>query len=282
MKIATRAASVCSLVVLTALLGFSVFEGVGAVRGTWRIVPVLSGSMRPLMPTGSAVITWKTPMRDLHVGSIVAYRIPVDDHHVEMHRVVSLKRVPGGVVVHTKGDANNGPDPWSAKLTGASYWRVGLDVPKIGWPIVELQKPLFRLAVTLFAAFGFLFSSRRRSGDGNGAGDVVDVRVAEAVVGALEEELAHERVELRGEIDFLARRLELFQDEDGHRRRMRDVGELLADLRGGPAPDQVEELVSPDVPPLVVATTIEEAPSLLDVLDERIAAVRAGTAGLAA
>jgi signal peptidase len=277
MKIATRAASVCSLVVLTALLGFSIFEGVGAVRGTWRIVPVLSGSMRPLMPTGSAVVTWKTPMRDLHVGSIVAYRIPVDDHHVEMHRVVSLKRVPGGVVVHTKGDANNGPDPWSAKLTGTSYWRVGLDVPKIGWPIVELQKPLFRLAATLFAAFGFLLSSRRRSGDG--PGDVVDVRIAEAVVGALEDELAHERVELRGEIDLLARRLELFQDENGHRRRMRDVDELLAGLREGreSAPAASEEPV-----PLVVAATMDEAPSLLDVLDERIAAMRAGTAGLAA
>ncbi len=275
MKIATRAASVCSLVVLTALLGFSIFEGLGAVRGTWRIVPVLSGSMRPLMPTGSAVITWKTPMSDLHVGSIVAYRIPVDDHHVEMHRVVSLQRVPDGVVVHTKGDANNGPDPWSAKLTGASYWRVGMDVPKIGWPIVELQKPLLRLAATLFAAFGFLLSSRRRSGDG--VGDVVDVRVAEAVVGALEEELAHERVELRGEIDLLALRLELFQDEDGHRRRMRDVDELLADLRLG---GETEPVAEPEAP--AVAGVPADAPSLLDVLDERIAAVRAGTAGLAA
>lgn len=275
MKIAARAASVCSLVVLTALLGFSIFEGVGAVRGTWRIVPVLSGSMRPLLPTGSAVVTWKTPLRDLHVGSIVAYRIPVDDHHVEMHRVVSLERVPGGVVIHTKGDANNGPDPWSAKLTGASYWRVGMDFPKLGWPIVELQKPLFRLAATLFAAFGFLFSSRRRSDEG--AGDVVDVRVAEAVVGALEEELEHERTELRGEIESLARRLDLFQDEDGHRRRMRDVDDLLADLRGAPAAEDV-----PVVAAAPVATTEAEAPSLLDVLDERIAAVRAGTAGLAA
>jgi signal peptidase I len=264
MKIAARAASVCSLVVLTALLGFSVFEGVGAVRGTWRIVPVLSGSMAPLMPTGSAVITWKTPLRDLRVGSIVAYGIPVGDHHVEMHRVVSLTRVPGGVVIHTKGDANNGPDPWSAKLTGPTFWRVGMDFPKLGWPIVELQKPLFRLAATVFAAFGFLLSSRRRSA-GDGAGDVVDVRVAEAVVGALEEELAHERTALRGEIEALARRLELFQDEDGHRRRMRDVDDLLADLRVGPAPDGEAE-----------------APSLLAALDERVAAVRAGAAGLAA
>jgi signal peptidase len=232
--------------------------------------------MAPLMPTGSAVITWKTPLRDLHVGSVVAYGIPVGDHHVEMHRVVSVKRVPGGVVIHTKGDANNGRDPWAAKLTGPTFWRVGMDFPKLGWPIVELQKPLFRLAATVFAAFGFLLSSRRRSGDG--PGDVVDVRVAEAVVGALEEELAHERAELRGEIESLARRLELFQDEDGHRRRMRDVDDLLADLRGGALADG--EILVPAV--TTAAPVGPEAPSLLDVLDERIAAVRAGTAGLAA
>ncbi len=281
MKIAARAASVCSLVVLTALLGLSIFEGVGAVRGTWRIVPVLSGSMQPLLPTGSAVITWKTPMRDLHVGSVVAYAIPVDDHHVEMHRVISLKRVPGGVVIHTKGDANNGPDPWSAKLTGPTFWRVGMDFPKLGWPIVELQKPLFRLAATLFAAFGFLLSPRRRTGDA--PGDVVDVRVAEAVVGALEEELAHERTELRGEIDSLTRRLELFQEADSHRRRMRDVDDLLAALRGTPVGDGASAARTETIVATVAPTESgeAEAPSLLDVLDERIAAVRAG-AGLAA
>jgi signal peptidase I len=268
LKIVARAASFSSLVVLTALLGLSIFEGLGAVRGTWRVVPVLSGSMSPLMPTGSAVITWKTPLSKLHVGSIVAYGIPVGDHHAEMHRVVSLERVKGGVVIHTKGDANKTPDPWAAKLTGGTYWRVGIDVPKLGWPIVYLQRPLIRLAATLAAAFGFLLSSRRR--EGLGGGDVVDVEVAEAVVDALEEELAEERGRVRGELDSLVRRLDAIQDADGHQRRMRDVQALMAELQ--PAVRTSHE-VGPEL-----AQTV----SLLDALEERLAAVHAGTPGLAA
>jgi len=71
------------------------------------------------------------------------------------------------------------------------------------------------------------------------------------------------------------------QEEDSHRRRMRDVDDLLADLRGERVTD-----AEPVTPVHAVVASLEaaeaEAPSLLDVLDERIAAMRAGTAGLAA
>jgi signal peptidase I len=269
MKIAARVASLCSLVVLAALLGLSIFEGLGAARGTWRVVPVLSGSMSPLMPTGSAVLTWKKPIGDLHVGTIVAYAIPVEDHHVEMHRVVSLKRTADGVVFHTKGDANNGVDPWAAVLSDKTFWSVGLDVPMIGYPIVYLQRPLYRLAATLAAAFGFLLSSRRRQR--TGSPEVVDVEVAEAVVGALEDELAEERGRLRGEIESLVRRLDTMQDEDAHQRRMHEVDILLTDLR---LDAQMPE----------AASNATETISLLHALEQRVAAVRAhaGTTGLAA
>ena len=182
MRILARIATVCSFTVLAATLGLSIFEWVGTARGSWRVVPVLSGSMAPLMPTGSAVLAWKTPLSDLKVGTIVAYKIPVLDHHVEMHRVIELKRLQGGgVVIHTKGDANNAPDTWSAKLTDKTFWRVGGDLPYLGWPIVYLQKPFFRLVMTFVAGLSFFFR-RRTAGDGFGA-DVVDVELADAVVG---------------------------------------------------------------------------------------------------
>lgn len=56
MRILARIATVCSFGVLAATLGLSIFEWAGAARGSWRVVPVLSGSMSPLMPAGSAVI----------------------------------------------------------------------------------------------------------------------------------------------------------------------------------------------------------------------------------
>jgi signal peptidase I len=229
MRILARIATVCSFTVLAATLGLSIFEWAGTARGSWRVVPVLSGSMSPLMPTGSAVIAWKTPMTDLKVGSIVAYKIPVLDHHVEMHRVIKLKRLKdGGVVIHTKGDANNAPDSWSAKLADKTFWRVGTDLPYLGWPIVYLQKPFFRLVMTFVAGLSFFL--RRRTMD-DGYGDVVDVDVAEAVVGALEEELAAERARAQEAVDTLTRRLDSLQDEEAHRRRMSAVDALLADLQ---------------------------------------------------
>ena len=230
MRILARIATVCSFTVLAATLGLSIFEWVGTARGSWRVVPVLSGSMAPLMPTGSAVLAWKTPLSDLKVGTIVAYKIPVLDHHVEMHRVIELKRLQGGgVVIHTKGDANNAPDTWSAKLTDKTFWRVGGDLPYLGWPIVYLQKPFFRLVMTFVAGLSFFFR-RRTAGDGFGA-DVVDVELADAVVGALEEELAAERARAREAFETLTRRLDSMQDEDAHRRRMSEVDALLADLQ---------------------------------------------------
>lgn len=229
MRILARIATVCSFTVLAATLGLSIFEWAGTARGSWRVVPVLSGSMSPLMPTGSAVIAWKTPLRDLKVGSIVAYEIPVLDHHVEMHRVIRLKRLKGGaVVIHTKGDANNAPDSWAAKLTDKTFWRVGTDLPYLGWPIVYLQKPFFRLVMTFVAGLSFFF--RRRTAGESGGGDVVDVEVAEAVVGALEQELAAERARGQEALDALTRRLDSLQDDEAHRRRMYEVDALLADL----------------------------------------------------
>jgi signal peptidase len=249
MRIAARIGSVCSLCVLTAMLGLSIFEWVGTARGSWRVVPVLSGSMAPLMPTGSAVIAWKEPLADLKVGSIVAYKIPVEDHHVEMHRVVRLKRVAGGVVIHTKGDANNGPDPWTAKLTGKTWWRVGTDLPYLGWPIVYLQEPFFRLVMTFVAGLSFFL---RRRVAAAGSGDVVDVEVAEAVVGALEEELAAERARAREAFETLTRRLDTLQDEESHRRRMHEVDALLADL-------QPRLALERRIPPLAFAPPVADA-----------------------
>jgi signal peptidase I len=252
MRILARIATVCSFLVLAATLGLSIFEWAGTARGSWRVVPVLSGSMSPLMPTGSAVIAWKTPLSELKVGSIVAYKIPVLDHHVEMHRVIRLKRLKGGaVVIHTKGDANNAPDSWSAKLTDRTFWRVGTDLPYLGWPIVYLQKPFFRLVMTFVAGLSFFF--RRRTAAESG-GDVVDVEVAEAVVGALEEELAAERARAQEAVDALSRRLDSLQDEESHRRRMWEVDALLADL-------QPRLALERRIPPLAFA------PSAVDAAD---------------
>ena len=102
-----------------------------------------------------------TPERlaDVRVGQMISYHIPVDDHHVQTHRVIAVVRRGGQTFVRTKGDANNARDPWLARLNGTTAWQVRAVVPKAGWGIVWLRSPrIRRLAVfgvpLLLALFG--------------------------------------------------------------------------------------------------------------------------------
>src|SRR6185312_2787449 len=91
---------------------------------------------------GDMVLVTPEPVRDVRVGQVISYRIPVGDHHVQSHRVVKVSRIHGTVVVQTKGDANAAPDPWKAELRGTTAWRVRAVLPKIGWAVFWFRSPL--------------------------------------------------------------------------------------------------------------------------------------------
>ena len=79
--------------------------------------------------------------RDVRVGQVISYHIPVGDHHVQSHRVIEVVRGGDHPLVRTKGDANAAPDPWTARLNGGTAWQVRAVVPKAGWAIVWLRTP---------------------------------------------------------------------------------------------------------------------------------------------
>jgi signal peptidase len=112
---------------------------------------MLSGSMAPGINPGDVVVDTPVTIRDVRVGMIISYHIPIDDHHVESHRVVSVEREPDGqVTVVTKGDANRGVDPWKATLQGDTAYQVRAVVPWIGKAIAFLRAPV--LTTTLVYA----------------------------------------------------------------------------------------------------------------------------------
>jgi signal peptidase len=117
----------------------------------YRTMTMLSGSMAPGIDPGDVVVDTPVAVGDVKVGMIISYHIPIDDHHVESHRVVSVEREPGGqVTVVTKGDANNGVDPWKATLQGDTVYQVRGVVPWIGKAIAFLRTPV--LTTTLVYA----------------------------------------------------------------------------------------------------------------------------------
>jgi signal peptidase len=140
----------CILVVTLAVV---FVPAIGLLSGRWRVAPVLSGSMEPAIRTGSVVVLTPEPVGAVRPGQVIMYRIPIGDHHLELHRVVRVVSGGSRPVVITQGDANEGPDPWQAKLDAPLVWRQRLEFPWLGRMLLMLGLPLARalcLAVIVF------------------------------------------------------------------------------------------------------------------------------------
>jgi signal peptidase I len=113
------------------LAGACVGLAAGVVVLHIGIRPVLTGSMRPTFDPGSIVVTEPVPVDRLTPGMVVLF-VPPGQHDVFAHRITSVSGPPGAPVITTKGDANQHPDPWHARLTAPTVPRVVASVPWIG------------------------------------------------------------------------------------------------------------------------------------------------------
>jgi signal peptidase len=117
----------------------------------YETMTVLSTSMKPHFGPGDVIVVRREPARDVRVGQVISFHIPIGDHHVVSHRIVNVVSRGAHPVVQTKGDANSTADPWKARLDGNSVWRQRLTVRSIGWPLLWLREPSVRL-LTLYGA----------------------------------------------------------------------------------------------------------------------------------
>jgi signal peptidase I len=140
-------ASTAVILALVVLLGI----GLGPRTGKFQVRTVLTGSMRPTMPEGSVVMIRPVPTSELGVGDVITYKIPVHDRRIVTHRIVEIIEPAPEPVVRTKGDANDAPDPWVAKLRGDRAWRVRLAVPRVGYALAALRHPASRRLTVLAA-----------------------------------------------------------------------------------------------------------------------------------
>jgi signal peptidase I len=157
------------LVLGLALLLFLVL-GLLPHTGWYHVETVLSGSMRPAFGPGDLVVVTPEPVRDVRVGQVISYHIPVGDKHVQTHRVVRVERGGAHPVIRTKGDANQTADPWAAKLDGRTAWQVRFSVPKLGWAIVWLRGAIPRLLTVFLAPLLLALLALWRIWGGGGGG----------------------------------------------------------------------------------------------------------------
>lgn len=152
-RLARSAVSVLVWTVVATSAAFLVAVGIAPRVFGYRTATVLSASMGPAIPAGSVVVLVRQRPRDIRVGQVVTYQVPVGDHQVVSHRVTEV--VSGGdhPVFRTKGDANAADDAWTAQVSGDTVWRVGYAVPKLGWAISWLRQPPLHTATVRVLPF---------------------------------------------------------------------------------------------------------------------------------
>lgn len=132
---------VTTLMVAVAVAAFLLLAIGPRVFG-YQTSTMLTGSMSPQINPGDIVVTVPTPVHEIAVGDVITYHIPVEDHRVETHRVTEvLVNTDGTLAVRTKGDANNGVDPWTATLAAATVDKHVMTVPVAGQAIRALRQP---------------------------------------------------------------------------------------------------------------------------------------------
>ena len=151
-----------------ALLAFAVLAIGPHVLG-YRTMTMLTGSMSPQIDPGDVVLSTPLDVQDVTEGMVISYHIPIDDHRVVTHRVVSVEHTAdGGVTVQTKGDANEAVDPWQATLQGDTAYQVRAVIPALGHVIQTLREPVVTKALVYGAPAllaGWLILSIWRPGE---------------------------------------------------------------------------------------------------------------------
>jgi signal peptidase len=134
-------------VVTLAVLAFGVLA-VGPHVLNYRTMTMLTGSMTGTIDVGDVEIVTPLPVDQVTAGMIIAYHIPIDDHHLVTHRVVTVQHeTNGAVTVQTKGDANDAIDPWTATLQGHTAYQVRAVIPELGRLIEALRTPVVSQAL---------------------------------------------------------------------------------------------------------------------------------------
>jgi signal peptidase len=133
--------------VLVAALAFALLAVGPHVLG-YRTMTMLTGSMSPQIDPGDVVISTPVDVADVTEGMVISYHIPIDDHRVVTHRVVSVEHGDDGTVtVQTKGDANKAVDPWQAVLLGDTAYQVRAVIPELGHVVQALRTPVVSKAL---------------------------------------------------------------------------------------------------------------------------------------
>ena len=120
---------VVCLVLIAALLALSALK----IPGSYKLLTVQSGSMEPVIRTGSLVIV--QPQTTYYIGDVITTSKPADRKVSVTHRIVEVKMKDNKVSSYvTKGDANKTADT-EERLPEQVVGKVLFSIPYLGYPV---------------------------------------------------------------------------------------------------------------------------------------------------
>jgi signal peptidase len=144
-----RLAAAFSSVLLGGVVLVILVAIVGMVLGLWRFTVIDTGSMRPTLNPGDVAVLTTEPTSKLERGQIVAFHPPGEPRLTVIHRVFSLQRTRGAVIIQTKGDANNAIDSWRARIAAGRVWVENVKAPKVGYLATWSKQRPVRLGILI-------------------------------------------------------------------------------------------------------------------------------------
>lgn len=104
-----RIKEIVSIVIVVALLTPAIIYAIPFIVDGYYSSVIMSSSMEPTIPIGSIVVAKRVNPDDVKVSNIIVFQ---RSNTKTLHRVIDKIVVNGSYYFKTKGDANEGPDPW--------------------------------------------------------------------------------------------------------------------------------------------------------------------------
>ncbi len=129
--------------------------GVMTAKG-WRMVPILSGSMRPGLAPADLALTRPLPVMDIKTGDVIAFKAPIPGNPLVIHRVIDTRVEGDEMIIHTKGDANNKADDFETHFSNGQVLQSVESVRSVGRVVhyIAMVQPTYMalLVVLIFGA----------------------------------------------------------------------------------------------------------------------------------
>lgn len=121
-------------------------------KNNYHLLIVKSGSMEPVVKTGSIILT--LPQSDYQIDEIVAYRYALGDNPKKLlvtHRIIEIINENNQKLYLTQGDANETYDS-NLVTKNQIIGKLAVKIPYLGYPINFLQSKVGAILIIALAA----------------------------------------------------------------------------------------------------------------------------------